>query len=200
MAVLAAAVGCAESRPDRSPVVQSDPKDQHEPTGGSAAHAQLVEADLGAARPSHVVGNLYLAGLPAPVDFKQWKQAGIATVVSLLSEDEIDWDEAEAVRAAGMQFVSIPFGDDDEVFDRTREVLQQEAGKPLVLHCMSSNRVGSAWLTHRVLDQGVELERALNEAKQAGLRSSRLEERAVQYIERMRQSANSEPTSSDAAK
>jgi len=159
-------------------------------TGDAALSLAPVEsADLGQTRPAHSVGRLYLAGLPDVEDFPLWKEKGVETVVTLLSDDEIDWDEGAAVRGTGMQFVQIPYGNDDEVFDRTREVLRENGDRPLVLHCKASNRVGAVWLTHRVLDEGANLQRALAEAKEAGLRSSRLEQQALDYIHRKQHAA-----------
>jgi ubiquinone/menaquinone biosynthesis C-methylase UbiE len=53
-----------------------------------------------------------------------------------------------------------------------------------MLHCGSANRVGAVWLTYRVLDQGVPIETAIEEAKTIGLRSPEYEAKARDYIHR----------------
>jgi hypothetical protein len=57
------------------------------------------------------------------------------------------------------------------------------------LHCGSSNRVGAVWLPWRVLDGGVEVEKAVAEAKPIGLKKAEYEEKALDYIKR-NQSSN----------
>jgi hypothetical protein len=51
-----------------------------------------------------------------------------------------------------------------------------------MLHCGSANRVGAIWLAHRVLNDGVELQTAREEAKEVGLRTVGYEQRALQFI------------------
>ena len=53
-----------------------------------------------------------------------------------------------------------------------------------MLHCGGGNRVGAVWITHRVLDDGVELDAAIEEAKTIGLKSEPLKQRAIEYIEK----------------
>ena len=148
--------------------------------------APKVEAvELGTTRNCHVCGNLFLAGQPQPDDIQELKKKGIECVITLRFADEIDWNEKTAVTDAGLKYVSIPFGGDetltDDVFARVRELLNDQQTKTL-LHCGSANRVGGVWLACRVLDQGVDLETAVREAKQVGLRNPAYEKRAKEYI------------------
>ncbi|MEQ8209100.1 MAG: protein tyrosine phosphatase family protein [Lacipirellulaceae bacterium] len=156
----------------------------------SERSAELKPVDLGAAEPAHVVGQVYLAGQPSEADMPQLKSKGIKTIVNLRTEGEIPWDEKAAVEGAGMKFVNIPFkGEEqltDEVFDEVRAVLKDKEQQPVLLHCGSSNRVGAVWMTHRVLDGGLGIEEALEEAKTAGLRSEGYQKKAEAYIERNR--------------
>ena len=101
--------------------------------------------------------------------------------------DDRKYDEAKAVGDAGLRFVSLPFKSaqemDDALFDRTRALLNDASNYPIMLHCGSANRVAAVWITHRVLDQGVDAPTALSEAKLIGLKNAEMEARAMKYIQ-----------------
>jgi protein tyrosine phosphatase (PTP) superfamily phosphohydrolase (DUF442 family) len=88
-----------------------------------------------------------------------------------------------------MGFVRIPWNGpgelSDEIFDAARDQLRG-AARPLFLHCGSGNRVGAVWIPYRVLDQGVELEAAVAEAKVVGLKTPEFEAKARDYVARRR--------------
>ena len=73
---------------------------------------------------------------------------------------------------------------DDARFDDVREALGASDNQKVLLHCASANRVGGVWLPYRVIDQGVDFEQALQEAKQVGLRSAWIRDKAIAYINR----------------
>lgn len=145
---------------------------------------------LGATNPIHAVGDVYLAGQPRPDDFKLAKGQGIQTVINLRHEREIkDFNEKSVVEAAGLNYVALPWNGADELTDevvkRVRDLFTT-AERPLLMHCGSSNRVGAVWLPWRVLDDGVDLEKAVAEAKEIGLKSAEYEKKARDYISRNR--------------
>jgi uncharacterized protein (TIGR01244 family) len=154
----------------------------------TTAPAELCAAELGATEPVHMVGNIYLAGQPQRNDLDELAQRGVKTIVSLRKPEELDWDEAVAVEAAGMEFIAVPFDGaeelTDDVFARVQEVLAGKSDEPLVLHCGRANRVGAVWMVHRVLNDGVGIDQALDEAKTAGLRTPEYIEKAMDYIRR----------------
>jgi uncharacterized protein (TIGR01244 family) len=162
-------------------------------SANAAAPAELCEAKLGATEPVHSVGNIYLAGQPQADELDELAERGIKTVVTLRKPEELDWDEEAAVKAAGMDYVAIPFDGPeeltDDVFDRVRQVLAEKRDEPLVLHCGRANRVGAVWMVHRVLNDGVGIDQALKEAQTAGLRTPEYIERAKEYIERAQSEA-----------
>ena len=188
--MMVVALGCDPDlrAPPRTVELQPNPT----PTDPNA----LREESLGTTKPVHAAGDVYLAGQPAIEDLALMPGQGIKTIISLRHDHELSWAEGAAVKAAGMEFISIPFAGaeelTDEVFDQTRTVLGDRAKHPVVLHCGAANRVGAVWLPYRVLDQGTDLDVALREAREAGLRSSDLEEQAVQYIERQQRTKRSE--------
>ena len=147
----------------------------------------LESATLGTTRNVHRLDSLWFGGQFDLADLEAIQQAGIRTIVTLRTEGELDWDEQAAVEAAGLTYHELPFRAPetltDELFGRLREWLRTRE-EPALLHCGSANRVGAAWLPYRVLDQGVPLELALQEAKAIGLRSPALEARALDYVRR----------------
>jgi uncharacterized protein (TIGR01244 family) len=160
----------------------------HRTLAKDAAPAELREAELGSTNNVHAVGNIYLAGQPTQDDMDALTELGVTTVVCLRKPGEVDYDEKSAVEAAGMTFVSIPFDTaeelTDDVFDRVRATLAEHGDEPLVLHCGRANRVGAVWMVHRVLNDGVGIDQALEEAKAAGLRTPEYVDRARDYIQR----------------
>ncbi len=162
----------------------------------SIATAQLAEEnnvdevksfDLGETRNVHSCGKLCLAGQFGASDIDEIKAADIRRIISLRTEGEIEWDEKAAIEAADLEFVHIPFRSSDsltdEVFDEIRKLLKDDAHGTL-MHCASANRVGGVWLPYRVLDQGVALDKAIEEAKSIGLRNEGYEKKALDYIRR----------------
>jgi ubiquinone/menaquinone biosynthesis C-methylase UbiE len=119
----------------------------------------------------------------------------------LRQADEIDWDEGAAIKDVGLEFVAIPFQSSesltDDVFDKVRKLLDDMDKTSTLLHCGSANRVGAVWLVHRVLDQGVSLETAIQEAKTVGLRNPEYEARARDYIEKDRSEQSVRPGIND---
>ncbi len=135
----------------------------------------------------HSVSGVFLAGQPDESGFDAAKKGGIATVIDLRHDGEIELDERALVEKLGMTYLHLPWNGaeelTDEVFDRAREMLKS-AEKPILLHCKSANRVGAVWLPHRVLDGGLSVDDAVTEAKAVGLKATEYEQKARDYIER----------------
>ena len=148
--------------------------------------AKVEKAKLGDTRNVHRCGELFLAGQPTKDDVEIIKKAGIKHVITLRTEGEIEWDEAADFKKAGLDFTVIPFRKPDsltdQVFDDVRKALRKET--PTLLHCGSANRVGAVWFAFRVLDQKVDAETAMKEAKEIGLRNEGYEKRARDYVTR----------------
>ncbi len=154
---------------------------QEEKTG------KVETAKLGATRNVHVCNGLFLAGQFQEDDFDVFSENKIKRIITLRVSNEIKWDEKKVAEEKGFEFIEIPFrGEEsltDEVFDKVRKLLK-EKDKTTLLHCGSANRVGGVWLPYRVLDQGVDLETALKEAREVGLRTKAYEKKAIEYIKR----------------
>lgn len=180
-AALAVPAACAEQLP---PAAESPTEKLH-----------LHKKKLGAMRPVHALGDIYLAGQPSPEDLPILRRAGIKTIVTLRAPGEVRWDEEAAVKQQEMDFVQIPFQSPDEltstVFDDLRKVLNSKKRGPTVLHCGSANRVGAIWYAHRMLDGKLSHEDALKEAHVVGLRTPAYLDRAQGYVKEAEQARKS---------
>ncbi|MDG1874688.1 MAG: methyltransferase domain-containing protein, partial [Mariniblastus sp.] len=148
----------------------------------------VKSSELGNAVNVHQVGDLFTSGQFDAKDIEALKANKIERVISLRTDGEIDWKEQAAVEAAGLKFINVPFRAPDEMTDElfanVRSLLRDKSTKTL-FHCGSASRVGGVWLPYRVLDEGVELEVAVAEAKEIGLRSPGYQAKAIEYIERI---------------
>lgn len=154
-----------------------------------AASAKVAPATVGAAPNSSAFGSrVYFAGQPSQADLAEYKKLGVKTVVNLRMPAEsatIGFDEAAAVKAAGMNYVSVPFPavmpPDGDLAKIYAELNKANDGKVL-LHCASSNRAGMVWAVYRGTQHGVPADAALNEGKAAGLKSPALEKLAREKL------------------
>jgi len=157
-------------------------------TNAQDAQAAKVEASsLGNAKNVHKAGDLFFSGQFDPDDVKEISKSKIARVVTLRTDGEVSWDEEAKVKSAGLEFVKIPFQSPesltDDVFGKVRELMKDKS-KTTLFHCGSANRVAGVWLPYRVLDEGVDLQQALKEAEEIGLRSPAIKARALDYIKK----------------
>jgi protein tyrosine phosphatase (PTP) superfamily phosphohydrolase (DUF442 family) len=114
--------------------------------------------------------------------------AGITRVldIRMLAEPR-GFDEPTAVRAAGLEYIAVPFTAatlDDGIFDRVRAVLRDAPQRPVLFHCATANRVGAALIPYLVLDLHMSREDAMHTAGRVGLRSSDMAQAALEYVER----------------
>lgn len=125
------------------------------------------------------------AGQPSDDALADVHQAGFKAVLSLRTEQEGSLEEKPKVEALGMEYYNIPIGRDGfspEMIEEFRTILADNANRPILIHCASSNRVGALWYIHQVLNGGETEEAALAEGKKAGLTSEALEGRAKGFV------------------
>lgn len=160
---------------------------QSEKASETEANTQVLEPyELGEISTLHKFGDMYLASQPQEDDFETAKNAGIRTVINMRHPEEMtDFDEEATVTALGLEYINLPWAKPEEltdkVFDRARELLNTSE-KPILLHCSSANRVGAVWIPWRVLDGGIDIEDAIEEAKTIGIRTPEYEPKARDYI------------------
>jgi len=184
LALLLTLGACTPAEPTQSPTPQASP------ASAATSQASVEAATIGSIPNLTRVGNVYFSGQPSPGDLERAKDAGITAVINLRHPAELGgFNEERAVQALGMAYDSVPWNGPaeltDSVFDSVRALLS-ETESPTLLHCASANRSGAAWLPYRVLDQGVDLEQAVTEARRIGMRTPGYEEAARAYIARNR--------------
>lgn len=124
---------------------------------------------------AHPAPNLATAGALQPGDVALVADAGVRHVIDLRVDSETpDFDEAAAVRAAGMQYHPLPIrGADDLTHDnavRFDRLIREAGDEPTLVHCSSSNRVGALAALRAAWIQGQPLEAALAEGRRWGLK------------------------------
>ena len=124
---------------------------------------------------------------PRPEHFALLKSRGVKTVLNLRTPGEHRADEEQAaVEAAGMTYVNIPVNyrnPTDADVDAFLKVTDDQAKRPMFVHCTAAIRVGAFWLIRRVARDGISWEAALAEARKVGLvEAPHLEEFAKAYL------------------
>ena len=128
-------------------------------------------------------------GQPQMEHFARLKQAGVKAVLNLRQPSEhTAVEEQQAVEAAGLKYFNIPVNyrqPDAAHVDEFLRITDDPSNRPMFIHCTAAIRVGAFWMIRRVLRDGMEVERALEEARRVGLRDApHLEDFARAYIAR----------------
>ena len=133
---------------------------------------------------------VWTGGQPWPEHLPRLKDAGIKVVLNLRPHAEHDGAREEAkVKELGMTYLNIPVDsqspDELDADDFLKITDEQLKNGPVFIHCAVGARVGAFWMIRRVVRDGWEFEKALEEANRIGLRNqSRLIGFAKDYIAR----------------
>lgn len=108
-------------------------------------------------------------------DIARLQSAGVREVIDLSADSETPaFDEAAAVRSAGMIYQNLPIrgaGDlDDAHVARFHQLLADAGDKPTLIHCASGNRVGAMIALRAARYGGQSVEAAVAEGRRWGLR------------------------------
>ena len=113
------------------------------------------------------------SGQPTQEQLAALADMGIKHVINLRPDSETDWDEKSVVEGLNMEYHLIPVpgkpGITIENAKKLDELLQQLEGEPLLLHCSSSNRVGSLIALAEYHVRGADIETALAKGRDYGL-------------------------------
>jgi uncharacterized protein (TIGR01244 family) len=129
------------------------------------------------------------AGAITPASVGGIKKMGFASIINLrlATEQAADIDaEAAAAKAAGINFVHLPFNGnapDPTIADRFLATITEPGNQPAFIHCASGNRAAAMWLIKRVLVDKWDNDRASEEAAQLGLINQPLKTFALDYIQ-----------------
>lgn len=133
---------------------------------------------------------VWTGGQPWPEHLPKLKDAGIKVVINLRPRDEYDGAREEAkLKELGVTYFNIPVAfnapDELDADDFLKLTDEQLKNGPVFIHCAVGTRVGAFWIIRRVLRDGWDFDKALEEANRIGLRNqARLIEFAKDYIEK----------------
>jgi protein tyrosine phosphatase (PTP) superfamily phosphohydrolase (DUF442 family) len=124
-------------------------------------------------------------GQPTEQQLKDFKAAGGEVVLD--NRDPMEprpFDEPAVVRAAGLEYISLPIvhgAVTTDTMKRMHQTLKKLEGKKALLHCSSGNRTAAALIPYLMVEKKMEQEDAADLAMSIGLRSAELMEIAVNY-------------------
>ena len=92
--------------------------------------------------------NVYVGGQPTPDELRRAVASGVTTIVNLRGTNEPGVAEQEKLAAElGVTHVAIPISSPDDLTSdaakKLDDALSAAAGKPVIVHCASGNRVGA---------------------------------------------------------
>lgn len=126
--------------------------------------------------------NVIFSGQPTAEQLAGYPKDGVKVVVNLRTAEEMQklgLDEKAIVEKAGMRYVNVPFGStppkDEELAGLMKLLAGAKPNEKVVLHCATSNRVGYVWGLYQAKEKGMPAEKAMEEAKKAGMRNPGLE-------------------------
>jgi protein tyrosine phosphatase (PTP) superfamily phosphohydrolase (DUF442 family) len=149
-------------------------------------HSSLLAAAHGLPNAAEPVPGWVTGGQPSAAQVAALHVAGCQVVLD--NRDPMEprtFDEPAAVRAAGMEYVSIPIVHGAATVDTMQlmhAAVKKLAGRKALLHCSSGNRTAAALIPYLILDKGMEEEAAVEVAMKIGLRSAELMELALEYV------------------
>jgi protein tyrosine phosphatase (PTP) superfamily phosphohydrolase (DUF442 family) len=119
---------------------------------------------------------VWTGGQPSMDHLMKLKDAGVKVIINLRSHSEsnnLGFVEASRAKELGFEYFNIPviFGElRPEAADAFLKITDEQLKKgPVFIHCAAAIRVGGFWLIRRVLRDGWEFDRALQEANSIGL-------------------------------
>lgn len=121
------------------------------------------------------------------------KHDGFKTIIDLRTPKEgVAQEQAEAV-ANGLAYYNLPVArafPDAVLRQQFKQLLEDPANHPVLVHCASANRVGMVWAAYQ-LDQGVDYQVAVAEGRAIGMKPSK-EQQLDEYYQALKKAAAGE--------
>ena len=118
--------------------------------------------------------DLITCGMPGPEDLRQARQAGIKTIINLCQPQEPSPEEPRLPAELGMGYHNIPVGgaaDLTETKARQLAAIVNDCNNhPVLIHCMSGNRVGALLAMKTFYADGKSAQESLQAGRAAGLK------------------------------
>lgn len=164
--VLAGCAGVAETRGGAAGA-------KDEAGAGRTAALVMAAAEDPLSRFAPPVDGIRSGGRITAADLPALQAAGITRVIDLTLDAETpDFDEAAAVRAAGLRYDNLPIAgpiDLDREAVRKFDALLAGVDGPTLVHCASGNRVGALIALRAAWLHGADEEAAIAEGRRWGL-------------------------------
>jgi uncharacterized protein (TIGR01244 family) len=154
------------------------------------AAAQVTKEDVpGVNNFARVETTVACGGAIKPEAVAELKQRGFKSIfdLQLASERTANVEgEAAAAKAAGMNFIHVPFTPttpDLASVDKFLAEIRKPDNEPAFIHCGGGNRAAGFWFIKRVLVDKWDADRALKEAQALGLAPGQpMEQFALDYV------------------
>ena len=149
---------------------------------------QVVKKDIaGISTFAQLESTIACGGSTKPEAIREIRNMGFKSVINLrlaTEEGAMVEEEGAAVRAAGMNYVHLPFNmqsPDPKLIDNFIAAVTKPANTPAYVHCAAGGRAAALWMIKRVKADGWTVDRALVEANALGL-NDRLRPFAMNYL------------------
>ena len=139
---------------------------------------------------SKVETTVACAGATTPAALVEVKRMGYNSVINLRMPSEAGAEleaEASAAKAAGINYVHIPFNasmPDPAVVDAFLVAITDKANQPAFIHCASANRAAALWMVKRIAVDKWDVDKATEEATALGLTSPALKAFAIEQAKK----------------
>ena len=157
-------------------------------TAVSVSAQQVVKKDIaGVSTFAQLESTIACGGSTKPEAIREIRNMGFKSVINLrLANEEgaMVEEEGAAVRAAGMNYVHLPFNaqsPDPQLIDNFIAAVTKPANTPAYVHCAAGGRAAALWMIKRVKADGWTVDRALVEANALGL-NDRFRPFAMNYL------------------
>jgi uncharacterized protein (TIGR01244 family) len=149
---------------------------------------QVVKKDIaGISTFAQLESTIACGGSTKPEAIREIRNMGFKSVINLrLASEEgaLVEEEGTAVKAAGMNYVHLPFDMQSpapDLIDNFIAAVTKPSNTPAYVHCALGGRAAALWMIKRVKADGWTLDRALVEANALGL-NDRLRPFALNYL------------------
>ena len=149
---------------------------------------QVVKKDIaGVSTFAQLESTIACGGSTKPEAIREIRNMGFKSVINLrlaTEEGAMVEEEGAAVRAAGMNYVHLPFNaqsPDPHLIDDFIAAVTKPANTPAYVHCAAGGRAAALWMIKRVKADGWTVDRALVEANALGL-NDRFRPFAMNYL------------------
>ena len=154
----------------------------------SVSAQQVVKKDInGISTFAQLESTIACGGSTKPEAIREIRNMGFKSVINLrlaTEEGAMVEEEGAAVRAAGMNYVHLPFNaqsPDPNLIDNFIAAVTRPANTPAYVHCAAGGRAAALWMIKRVKADRWTLDRALVEANALGL-NDRFRPFAMNYL------------------